>query len=236
MIFAHRGASRYRPENTLAAYEYAYELGADGIEIDVQLSRDNVPVLYHDWSFDRITGHQDLVTEMNSSDIKKLDAGSAFSDDFKGEQVPFLDEALSIIPEGKLVNIEIKKTAFEDRPLEEIVLETVSKHRLDDRVIISSFNHYSLKKVMDINPDVKRALLFNSMPVEVVSYAEKFECYSFHPAFVYVNREDVLSLKKSGIKVYPWVVDIPFYAEKLISMGVDGLITNIPDLLKKQAE
>ena len=233
MIFAHRGASHYRPENTLSAYKYAYELGADGVELDVQLSSDNVPVLYHDWYFDKITGNPDLVTEMTSSEIKKLDAGSVFSESFKGEEVPFLDEALSIIPEGKFVNIEIKKTAFDERNLEEKIIEAVVSAGLERQVIISSFNHYSVKKVKEINPEIKRALLFNSMPVDPLSYAEKFNCFSFHPAFVYVNEKDLISLKSSGIKVFPWVVDIPYYAKKLLDMGADGIITNIPDLLVK---
>ena len=232
MIFAHRGASYYRPENTLSSYSYAFELGADGIEIDVQLSSDNVPVLYHDWYFDKITGRKDLVTEMNSSEIKKLDAGSVFSDKYKGEQIPFLEEALSAVPYGKFVNIEIKKTAFEERPVEEAVIKAVEKSGIAGQIIISSFNHYSIKKVRELNPEIKRALLFNSMPVDPFSYAEKFDCYSFHPGFVYVNADDVKALKDNGIKVFPWVVDIPFYAEKLFSMGVDGIITNIPDLMK----
>ena len=232
MIFAHRGASHYRPENTIASYKYAYELGADGIELDVQLSSDNVPVLYHDWFFDKITGRKDLVTDMNSAEIKKLDAGSVFSDKYKGEQVPFLEEALSIIPEGKYVNIEMKKTCFNEKPLEEEVVKAVEKSGIADRVIISSFNHYSIKKVEELNPDIKRALLFNSMPVDPFSYAEKFGCYSFHPGFVYVNSSDVKTLKEHNIKVFPWVVDIPFYAEKLFDIGVDGIITNIPDLMR----
>jgi glycerophosphoryl diester phosphodiesterase len=234
MIFAHRGASHYRPENTLSAYRYAYELGADGIEVDVQLSRDGVPVLYHDWTFDKITGEQNLVTEMSSADIKKLDAGSVFSDKFKGEQVPFLDELLSVVPDTKYVNIEIKKTAFESRPLEEMVVEAVYRHHLEDRVIFSSFNHNSILKVKEISPAIKRALLFNSMPVEPEKYAQQFGCWSFHPAFVYVNEKDVEKFHKMGIKIFPWVVDIPYYADKLFEMGVDGLITNIPDLFIKK--
>lgn len=233
MIFAHRGASHYRPENTLSAYEYAYELGADGIELDVQMSRDGELVLYHDWSFDRITGRTDIVIEMNSADIKKLDAGSVFSEEFNGEQVPFLSEALSIVPDGKIVNIEIKKISFDNRPLEEKIIETVCNHGLEKRVIISSFNHYSLKKVEEINPEIKTALLFNSMPVDPASYIKKFNCYSFHPAFVYVNKEQINSMHELGIKVFPWVVDIQFFAEKLLAMGADGIFTNIPDLLKK---
>ncbi len=232
MIFAHRGASQYRPENTLAAFRYAFELGADGIEIDVQLSKDNVPVVYHDWSFDRITGKKELVTEMNSAEIKKLNAGSFFSDEFRGEQIPFLDETLAIVPEGKVINIEIKKTAFEERNIEEKVVDMIYKAGLADRVIISSFNHYSLLKVKEIDPSVKRALLFSSMPVNPVSYAEKFECYSFHPSFVYVNKTDVDALKSRGVRIYPWVVDLRHYAEKLFEMGVDGIITNIPDIMK----
>ena len=234
MIFAHRGASHYRPENTLLSCRYAFELGADGIEIDVQLSSDNVPVLYHDWYFERITCRKDLVTEMSSREIKKLDAGSFFSAEYKGEKVPFLEEVLSEIPEGKLVNIEIKKTAFDERPVEETVVKAVEKSSLEDRVIISSFNHYSVKKIKEINPEIKRALLFNSMPVDPFSYAEKFGCWSFHPAFVYVNEKDVGELRKNGIRVFPWVVDIPSYAEKLLGMGADGIITNIPDILKKK--
>ncbi len=126
---------------------------------------------------------------MSSSEIKKLDAGSVFSDEFKGEQVPFLDEALSVIPEGKLVNIEIKKTAFDERNIEEKVIEAVVSAGLEKQVIISSFNHYSVKKVQEINPEIKRALLFNSMPVDPLTYAEKFDCFSFHPGFVYVNEK-----------------------------------------------
>ncbi len=233
MIIAHRGASFYRPENTVSAFEYAFELGSDGIELDVQMSSDGEIVVYHDWTFAKITGKPDIVTKLSSSEIKRLDAGISFSEKYKGEKVPFLDEALSAVPCGKMVNIEIKKMAGDERDLEEKMIESVYRSGMKDNVIVSSFNHHVIRKIERLDPEIRTALLFNSMMENPARYAEKFRCYSFHPQALYVNKEIIESLHDIGLKVYPWVVDYPEFAERLFEMGADGIITNIPDLMKK---
>ncbi|MCP5515057.1 MAG: glycerophosphodiester phosphodiesterase [Spirochaetales bacterium] len=230
MIIAHRGASAYAPDNTIAAIKKAFELGSDGIEIDVQMSRDGELFIFHDWNLEKVTGDKALITSKSSAEIKNIDAGSWFSPEFAGERIPALEEVLDIVPKGKLVNIEIKKTASDTRPVEEKVLRQVSDRGMTGNVIISSFNHKTISTVEKIDAEIKTALIMASQLVNPMKYLGNFRCYSFHPVLYYVDEQLVKELHANNIKIYPWVVNDTFYAKELTAAGCDGIITNYPDL------
>ena len=231
MIIAHRGASSYAPENTLASIRKAFDLNADGVEIDVQMSRDGELVLQHDWTLEKIAGEKKLVTSADLAELKKIDAGSWFSESFKGEQIPLLSEALAAIPDGRLVNIEIKKRADDHRNLEEKIAELLNDMNMKERVIISSFNHKSIIKISEIDSSLKTALILSNLMVDPHEYFKKFSCYSIHPVVYFIEPELIKIIHDLGMKVITWTVDIPDLAQLLLKIGCDSIITNYPDLL-----
>ncbi len=228
MIIAHRGASSIAPENTIAAVKKAFELNADGIEIDVQMSKDGELFVFHDWTLERIAGDKSLISDKKSVDIKKVDAGKWFSEKYIGEKIPLLKELLAAVPAGKLINIEIKKTAVDERDIESKVVKCVSDAGWLDNVIFSSFNHTCIAKVDKIDSKLKKALITYSVSPEPMDYFKSFNCYSIHPVYYYTNQKLINLLHSNKIKIYPWVVDEPKYAKMLTDMGCDGIITNNP--------
>jgi glycerophosphoryl diester phosphodiesterase len=230
MIIAHRGASAYSPENTVAAIIKAFELGADGIEIDVQMSRDGELFLHHDWTLEKLGSETSLVISKTLSELKKLDAGKWFAPEFAGERIPTLSEALSAVPKGKIVNIEIKKTAADSRDIESKVVRCIRDMKIADDIIISSFNHQTIAKIQKSDPDIKTALIISSLLAEPMKYFGNFTCYSIHPLFYFADPKLIEVLHSNNIKIYPWVVNVPEYAGLLMESGCDGIITNYPDL------
>jgi len=232
---AHRGASSQAPENTFASFDQALETGADGIEFDVQLSKDRVPVIIHDESLDRTTSYWGKVNDFTLADLKKLDAGSWFAPSYQGERIPSLEEIFSRYRNtGLLFNIELKNGTIPYPGLEEAVLHCISKHRLEDRVLISSFNHDSLVVCRRINPDVRTGLLYLEDIHEPWHYARSLECYSVHPFFFYLQSPEILfSFKEHHIPLYPWTVNDPEQMKYLAKAKVEGIITDYPQELRK---
>ena len=156
LILAHRGASAYAPENTLAAFRLAREMGADGIELDVQLTRDRVPVVIHDDTVNRTTDGQGIVTEMTVGEITRLDAGTWKADEYRGERTPTLAQVFDALgdwlkPSGRsrpcLINVELKSERVRTGGLERQVLNVIARYGVQDRILLSSFNPLCLYRV-----------------------------------------------------------------------------------------
>jgi len=233
-IIAHRGASGYAPENTLAAFKKGIEQNCDGFEIDVQLTRDNELVVYHDWSLGRSATGEGFIKDLDLDYIKKQDAGSWFSTEFDSEKVPTLKEFFEMVPRGMLLNIEAKAKATDERDLgRRIVEEILLCDRVDD-VIVSSFNHKTLNQIKEASNDVKIGALMYSRLIEMEDYfLTKFPIYSAHLSDELTDLEMVTEIKNIGAKVYVWTVNDKETAELFKSMGADGIITNYPDLYNK---
>ena len=159
VIFAHRGASANAPENTLAAFELAVRLGAKAIELDTMLSRDGIPVVIHDHTLERTTNGHGLVSDHDQSDLIQLDAGSWFSETFKGEKIPLLREVLERFSHNILINIELKNYHAPHDTLTETVMKMVDELDLWDSVLFSSFLPRNLKLIQNQKPEAKIALL-----------------------------------------------------------------------------
>src|SRR5690625_1608942 len=145
-IFAHRGASKYAPENTMAAFKFAYELGAEGIETDVQLTKDNIPVLIHDERVKRTTNGTGYIKDLTWSQVKQLDAGSWFSKKFTGTGIISLDEFLQWIQFKPLyLNIELKNNRIAYKHIESIVFERIAHYKLIEITILINFNYIIIK-------------------------------------------------------------------------------------------
>lgn len=158
LIFAHRGSAGTHPENTMAAYIEAEKVGAEGLEIDVHLTKDNQLAVIHDNTVNRTTNGSGMVRDYTLAELKKLDAGSWFSPSFQQERIPTLEEVLKFIQNNNMIlNIELKYAVLDDVDFEKKVIQAVEAHDLVDRVIISSFNHEGLKKVNQLQPKIECA-------------------------------------------------------------------------------
>ena len=235
-IFAHRGASGYAPENTLTAIKKAIEMKADGIEIDIQLTKDGKIVVIHDWKVDRTTTGRGFVYELDFGYIRSLDAGQWYTKDFIGEVVPTLEEVLDILPNDMMLNIEIKDTARKHSNIEEKMLEVLKKYpEKFDNIIVSSFHHDKIKRLQELEPKLKLALLTDSEFIEIEKYLSTngLNSFSYHPEINLISKEDVEILHEKGIKVFVWTVNKEEDLAYLIKLGVDGVITNYPDIMKE---
>jgi len=234
LIYAHRGYSSIYPENTISAFKAAIDSGADGIETDIHLSRDGVIVITHDENIKRVSDGEGMVKDMSYEELLKYDFGSWKDERFKGEKIPTLSELLDLIEGTDMVlNIEIKM-GFPLYPgIEEKALAMVTERGLLDRIIFSSFNHYSMAKIKKLNHTAKVAPLYSEGIFEPFNYAKTFDSYAIHPSKAVIFKPIVEDCHKLNIKVNVWTVDEIETAKKLEEMGVDALITNQPlELIK----
>lgn len=232
---AHRGASKIAPPNTLAAFARAAELGADGIEFDVHLSADGVPVVIHDFTVDATTDGHGRVADLTLAQLKALDAGSSFDPAFVGERIPTLEEVLDAVEDRLLLNVELKSTSIRDNGLERAVLAQIERHRASDRVLISSFNPFSLRRVRRRAPHIPLGLLYAPdlpLPLRRAWLAFLAPHEARHPEHTMIDAQYMAWARRRGYRVYTWTVDEPDEMRRLIALGVDGIITNVPDVLR----
>jgi glycerophosphoryl diester phosphodiesterase len=239
LVIAHRGASSEAPENTLAAFSRGLEIGADGFEFDVHMSKDGELVVIHDETVARTTSGSGWVRDMTLSELKALDAGSWFDLRFKGEKIPTLRQVLELIADrSKLINIELKSGIVIYPLIERKVIEVLGEFNVLDKAIISSFNHYSLRIVKEVESKVKTGILYMEGLVEPWIYARRVPADCLHPAFYLIMPEIVRSAHDAGMFVNVWTVDKADDMKKMVVSGVDAVITNCPgemiSLLKEE--
>lgn len=230
---AHRGFSGIYPENTMLAFRKAIEVGADGIETDLQMTHDGVIVICHDEKIDRTTNGIGFISQYNYDELCKFDAGVKFSQDFSGEQIPTLDEFLDYAKDKNiLINMELKNSIINYDGLEKKVIDKIYEYKLEKHVIISSFNHYSMVKVKEYNPNIKTGLLCAATLCNAGKYVKDVGADAIHPFFPSVMDKSIVNeIKNERIKINTYTVNEIKYMNKLISLGVDGIITNYPDKL-----
>ena len=232
--FAHRGASAVCPENTMAAFRKALELGATGIETDVQMTKDGKLILIHDETVQRTTNGQGLVKDFTLEEIQQLDAGSWFNEQFREERLPSLEELLELVKEqGIIVNIELKNGAIQYPELEEKVIACIQRYGMEDRVVISSFNHYSLVKCKSIAPEIRTGILYMEGLYKAWEYGRTVGADALHAYKYAVLPEWVEEAKAIGIIYHPFTVNDPEEMKRLIAAQVAGIITDFPDLLDR---
>jgi glycerophosphoryl diester phosphodiesterase len=239
--FAHRGASHDAPENTLAAFRLALEMGADGAELDVQVSKDGEAVVMHNFTVDATTDGQGAVRDKTLAELKELDAGSWFGDGltksaFAGQRIPTLQEVIVEVGHQLLLNIELKTRVFGSGDLVAEVVRLIEDHNLIHRAIVSSINPFALRRVKRLNRRINTGLLyFFDLPTHLVRACLSFlaKPNALHPEKHLVTREYMAWAKEKGYRVNAWTVDDPAEMKRLISLGVDGIITNRPDVLRE---
>jgi len=231
---AHRGASAYAPENTIAAFDKAVEMKADYIEIDVQRSKDGKLVVIHDTTVDRTTDGSGKVGNLTFNELRNLDAGSWKGEQFAGAQIPTFDEILDRY-HGK-IGILIELKAPELYPgIEENIAGKLKEQNLDkpqnEKIIVQSFNHNSMKKMNELLPKVPIGVLTSSRADTTEQALQEFSIYAdyFNPSYGIVTPDLVNQVHSLGMKIGSWTVRSQEAANFLLNVGVDAIITDYPD-------
>lgn len=236
-IWAHRGASAYAPENTLEAFSLAVSQQVDGVELDVQMTRDGKLAVIHDESVDRLWDGSGYVKDFTMKDLKSLCLQNA-QPEYQSAVIPELKEVLELLKPSRLtVNIELKTGIFRYKGIEEEVLKLVKKMEMESRVIYSSFYHPSLVKVKKLEPKAKTGLLYSDGWINAPSYAKKLGADALHPALYHLRSKKLFKdAKEKGLSLHVWTVNEESLINDLIEREVDAIITNVPDIARKAAD
>lgn len=232
----HRGSPEVAPENTLPSFVAALQQGAHGVELDVMLSKDGELVVIHDFTLGKTTTGAGLVKEHTLDELKQLDAGSWFGEPFIGTTIPTLQEVIDRLPSATLFNIEIKGQYIFTGGVEQAVVDAVVENGLLDRAIISSFNPISLLRVRWADHRVPIALLYSpDLPVFLSDgwLVPVLRPEVLHPRYDMVDEAYMAWTRNKGYRVNVWTVNEAAEMKRLIDLGVDGIITDRPDLLRQ---
>ncbi|AFQ12179.1 TPA: glycerophosphodiester phosphodiesterase [Bacillus pacificus] len=239
---AHRGASAYAPEHTIAAYTLGQQLKGDYIEIDLQMTKDGYLVAMHDETLNRTTNGTGLVKEHTLEEIKQLNAGSTYNKkypnlakkEYENAKVPTLEEVIEVF--GHDANYYIETKSPDEYPeMEEKLLEIINHYEIQDKVIIQSFSEESLQKIHNLNVNIPLVQLLSYKKAVQLTELEikkyKTYCIGLGMNYKYIDSAYVKKIKKQGLEVHPFTVDNEADMKKLLLWGVDGMFTNYPDRL-----
>ena len=229
IVIAHRGASRAAPENTLSAMKKAIEFGADYAECDVFQTKDGEIVLFHDEEMERTTGEQGMIWDYTLAELKELEAGSWFNEAFRGEPIPTLREVIRSVRGKMKLNIEVKISG-KDPDIAQKVLDIIRSENFEKECMVTSFERSLIEKVKDIAPDLATGFIFDEEhPPDIFEGSWEAVCSKRN----IVDEEFVRKAKQSGKKLFVWTVNYPAEMRRFIDLGVDGIITDVPDILKE---
>ncbi len=244
-VHAHRGGAGLAPENTLAAFRKALDLGVDALEMDLHVTRDGVVVVIHDETLDRTTDGPGDVGELSLETVKRSDAGGKFAPAFQGERIPTLREVIDLVRASgnDRVRLDLELKYHPDRPgkpgdFEERVLEILRETGFTERVNVISFQHPSLAKVKALEQRLRTGLLAggDKGPEDPVALVRRFRADYYSPSFRHVTPQAVVALHQAGIPIVPWTVNEEGDMRRLMALGIgtlpgDGIATDFPDRL-----
>lgn len=214
----HRGAKGYVAENTLDSFQKALELGVDGIELDVHLSADGTIMVIHDETIDRTTSGKGLVNDFTADELRQFG-------------IPALSEVIELVDRKCFINIEIKDVKA-TKPVIELLQNYSSKKNWNpDLFLISSFDWTVLEEISSIDPSLKIGVLTENDITSAQAFAQKTNAYSIHPYFRLLNTGTVLLIRGNGFKIFPWTVNSAEEITFVQAMGVDGIISDFPDII-----
>ena len=241
MIIGHRGASAVAPENTIAAFREALAVGADGIEFDVRLTRDGVPVVIHDSTLRRTGGLPHRVADLTWAEISKIDVGSWFAGTFANETVPSLAELFTLFQSNtSTLYLEMKcDSPSGQQPLAEACVKAIHEQGLKSRVVVECFQLPALKILGEIDPDIKTVALFEPSftnpsvlsDQRIINQATDIGASALALHHRLARESLVQKAKAAGLHVAVWTVDDPAWIERARAIGVDALITNNPQAM-----
>lgn len=233
---AHRGASAYCPENTMASFIKAIELGADLLELDVQLSKDGEVVVFHDFRLEKTSNGTGMLRDHTWRELQQLDAGSWYSEQFAGEKIPTLEQVLELSRGRIWLSIELKQQNSEDAPLARKVVELVSSFGMEDQVQIMSFNH---KLLSDVRTYTRSIIMSPICPLDLddpVAYLQSLDAQILNTPWNFLSPEKVARLHQAGYFVYGSMSDDPAVMKRLLEWHVDAMDTNVPDVMMRLRE
>lgn len=230
LIFAHRGAAGTYPENTMLAFEKALEVGADGIELDVQLSADGEVVVIHDETIDRTTNGSGEVRSFTLQELKSYQASYTFNVGNLFTPIPTLREVFQFLSNNNLIcNIELKNSVFEYVGLEKKVYDLIQEFHLSERVIISSFHHRSLMYMKEFAPQLEYSPLYGEPLFQPWDYVRMMGLSSAHPAYRTLDPFTVQKFAESNIAIRCYTVNAKKKIQQALSWGVEAIFTDYPE-------
>ena len=227
LVIGHRGAMGYVAENTIPSIEKAIELGVDGIEIDIFKCASGELVVFHDVMLDKLTDLTGKIQEKSLDSLKKAKVLGAY-------QIPTLNEVMNLIDGRLILNIELKgsETAI---PTNDLLRDYFKKSSWNpSKIIISSFKWDELNLFYNLNKEVPIAVLTDGDPLAALPFAKKVKAYAINPKYSLLTKTNSKIIKDEGIKLFPWTVNELDDIKFMISLGVDGIITNFPDRVSKE--
>ena len=231
--FGHRGFSGEYPENTMLAFEKACRTpGCDGIETDVHLTKDGEAVLIHDETVDRTcVNGRGWIKDMTYEELKVFDVSYTFAGKCEKQHIPTLREYFDLVKNDDVVtNIELKTGVLEYPGIEQTVYDLIREYRLDEKIIVSSFNHHSVLRFKKLAPHIKCGLLTDSWLIDAAAYVRKTGVECYHPFFTnMLVADDVRDLHESGIEINVWTVNEEAHVKMMMQAGADTVIGNYPD-------
>jgi glycerophosphoryl diester phosphodiesterase len=232
--FAHRGASFDYPENTILSLKEGIKAGANGLEIDVHKTKDNEIVVIHDENIERTYIGKGLVKDFTLKELIKFKNRKKLFREHSECYIPTLEEVLSLVKGQDItLNIELKTDEIHYKGLESNVISLINEYELNQKVILSSFNHDSIKIVKKLDDSIKTAILYDSHIENVIKYAKNLGVGAIHPDLRLVSKELIQEAHKNNLKVNIYTVNNPIYMRLLINNKADGLFTDYPELLSE---
>ena len=241
-IISHRGANRKAPQNTIPAFQISAQMQPDGFETDVHETADGELVICHNYTVDETSSGTGKISEMTLAELKRLDFGAYFGMDFIGTKIPTLDEFLEFVKstDVEIINLELKPPKKDEKGLVQKTLDAVKRHGLTDKLLISSFDRRVLLETKRLDSSVKTAYLWptnekipGQRKIPTLKMIKTSGVDFVHPITVLVNRAFVSLMHSLGIKVNVWTVNSAIDVKRLMLDGVDGIITDMPDRVKK---
>lgn len=234
LVCAHRGASGYAPENTLVAFQKAMEMGADEIELDVQMTKDGELVIIHDETIDRVSDGCGWVKDYTYDELLRFNFGKLYPD-CGFVKIPTLKEVYLLVKgTGITVNVELKNGYFFYDQLEDKVLSLAKEMELEDQVYYSSFNHYSIMKLKQLNSKVSTGFLYMDGYMDMPDYALRHQVEALHPPLYNLKYPNFLEdCRSKNINLRPWTINDPEDMRMLCENEIHTMITNYPDIARK---
>ena len=235
LIWAHRGASAVAPQNSRPAFQKAIELGADGVELDVQYSSDGALVVFHDTTLDEVTSGSGKVVSHTLEELRQLDIGFSFSPEYVGERIMTLEEVFDVFGDRLTFNVELKVFTMGSNGMEQDVVELVNRFGLQDRVLISSFNPFPLRRIKRLAPRLRTGLLY--APEQPLIFRRAWFRHlirpdALHPYSPMVDEAYMAWARRKGYQVNVWTVNEEEEMRRMIDLGVNAIITDHPDRLR----
>lgn len=228
--YAHRGFSGNYPENTLLAFQKALDAGCEGIEFDVHLTKDHKLVIIHDETIDRTSNGHGWVKDMTYEELCQVDFSYRFAGQFGFQRIPTLAEYFELVKDLDLIsNIELKTGVCEYPGIEQAVYDMIRTYHMEEKVIISSFNHHSILRMKDIAPHLPCGFLSETWVLNAASYVKEHGVEAYHPQFYMLTDSETADLKAHNVQINTWTVNEERDILHMIELEVDGIISNYPD-------